>query len=182
MKLKTSTIVAIGIGSAVFLVLNRFVSIPTGIPNTNLSTAYPFLAFMAALFGPIAGALIGLIGHALTDMLFYGGIWWSWVIGSVVAGIIFGLAAFRLRVENGEFSLNDIITFNVIQLIGNGIAWGLVAPFFDIVIYSEPKNKVFTQGLVAGISNAAAVAILGTLFLYIYSKSRTRSGSLTKED
>ena len=47
MKLSMRTIVAIGIGAAVFLVLNRFVSIPSGIPNTTINTAYAFLAFMA---------------------------------------------------------------------------------------------------------------------------------------
>ena len=43
------TIVAIGIGSAVFMILGRFASIPTGIPNTEIQTAYAFLALMAII-------------------------------------------------------------------------------------------------------------------------------------
>ena len=31
----TKTIVAIGIGTALFVILGRFASIPTGIPNTS---------------------------------------------------------------------------------------------------------------------------------------------------
>lgn len=61
------TIVAIGIGAAVFIILGRFVSIPTGIPNTTIETSYAFLALMSIVYGPVAGALIGLIGHALKD-------------------------------------------------------------------------------------------------------------------
>ncbi len=64
-KLSIKTIVAIGIGSAVFMILGRFGSLPTGIPNTNIETAYAFLALMALLYGPLAGFLIGFIGHAL---------------------------------------------------------------------------------------------------------------------
>ena len=57
-KMSVKTIVAIGIGSAVFVILGRFVVIPTGIPNTNLETSYPFLALMSVVFGPVAGGLI----------------------------------------------------------------------------------------------------------------------------
>ena len=39
-KFSIKTIVAIGIGAAVFMILGRFGSIPTGIPNTNIETAY----------------------------------------------------------------------------------------------------------------------------------------------
>ena len=59
------TIVAVGIGAALFFVLGRFVAIPSPVPNTNISTQYGLLAFMAALFGPVAGALIGLFKPAM---------------------------------------------------------------------------------------------------------------------
>ena len=35
-KINVKTIVAIGIGAALFFVLGRFVAIPSGIPNTNI--------------------------------------------------------------------------------------------------------------------------------------------------
>ena len=46
------TIVAIGIGAALFFVLGRFVAIPSPVPNTNISSQYGLLAFMAALLAP----------------------------------------------------------------------------------------------------------------------------------
>ena len=58
--LSVRTIVAIGIGAAVFVVLGRFASIPLWIPNTNIEVTYPFLALMSVIFGPVAGGLIGL--------------------------------------------------------------------------------------------------------------------------
>ncbi len=181
MKLTTRTIVAIGIGAAIFLVLNRFAAIPSGIANTTINTAYAFLAFMAVLFGPIAGALIGFIGHTLTDVTSYGSVWWSWVVVSAFVGFIIGLCANKIDIENGVFGQKEIIRFNIYQIIANIFGWGLIAPLLDILIYAEPSDKVFTQGLVAGLANIITVAILGTVFLALYARSRTKPGSLKRE-
>nr|MCR5723280.1 ECF transporter S component [Lachnospiraceae bacterium] len=66
-RFSVKTVVAIGIGAALFFVLGRFVSIPSGIPDTNISIQYGVLAFIAAVFGPIAGFLAGIIGHFFID-------------------------------------------------------------------------------------------------------------------
>ena len=179
-KVSTRTIVAIGIGAALFMLLFMYVKIPSPVPDTSIQTAYGLGAFMAALFGPIAGALIAFIGHALSDALQYGSPWWSWVIASGVAGFIFGFAFNRTKVNEGEFKLKDILTFNLIQLIGNVVAWVVVAPVLDIVIYQEPVSYVFTQGIVAAASNFVTTAVIGTLLLVAYAATRTKKGSLKK--
>ena len=74
-KFSVKTMVAIGIGAALFFVLGRYVAIPSPVPNTTISVQYGLLAFMAVVYGPIAGALIGLIGHALIDFSAGWGIW-----------------------------------------------------------------------------------------------------------
>ena len=99
-----TTIVAIGIGAALFFVLGRFVAIPSPVPNTNISTQYGLLAFMAVLFGPVAGALIGFIGHALIDFSYGWGVWWSWVIASGVFGLLVGFASKKIRLSEGTVS------------------------------------------------------------------------------
>ena len=175
------TVVAIGIGAALFFVLGRFVAIPSPVPNTNIALQYGLLAFMAALFGPVAGVLIGLIGHALIDFSYGWGIWWSWVIASGVFGCLVGLVSSKLKLADGEFEKKDILRFNLFQIVGHIISWGLVAPVLDIVMYAEPANKVFTQGLVGGISNIVTTAIVGTLLCIAYAASRPRSGSLKEE-
>ena len=53
------TVVAVGIGAALFFVLGHFVAIPSGIPNTNISLQYAVLGLLAAIYGPLAGGLIG---------------------------------------------------------------------------------------------------------------------------
>lgn len=176
------TIVAIGIGAAVFMILGRFGSIPSGIPNTNIETAYAYLALMAILYGPKAGLLIGLIGHGLKDLVFYGMPWFSWVISSAVVGLIIGIIYKKLNINDGDFGVKKIIIFNITQIIANVIAWFLVAPILDIKIYAEPANKVFLQGAIGGISNMITIGILGTLILSTYSKTKIKSGSLRVEN
>lgn len=180
-KLSTKTIVAIGIGTAVFVILGRFVVIPTGVPNTTIETSYAFLALMALLYGPVAGGLIGFIGHALKDAIFYGSPWWSWVLVSAFIGFLFGLAFKKINIEEGEFGVKQIVRFNIAQVIIQAIGWPLIAPILDIVIYAEPANKVFLQGIVSGGLNMLSVGILGTLLVTVYAKSRTKSGSLHRE-
>ena len=178
---KTKTIVATGIGAALFTVLFMYVKVPTGIPETSIQTAYGVGAFFSALFGPIAGGLIAFIGHALSDSIQYGSAWWSWVIASGVAGFLMGMVYPKLKVEEGEFSGKAILVFNVGQVIANAIAWLIVAPVLDIVIYAEPVNLVFVQGLTATITNSVSAGVIGTILLLVYSKTRAKKGSLKAE-
>lgn len=180
-KINTKTIVAIGLGAAIFMLLFMYVKIPSPVPETSFQTAYGLSAFFATLFGPIAGALISFIGHALSDAVQYGSPWWSWVIASGVSGFIFGFAFKRTKVEEGEFKWKDILTFNIIQIIGNVISWIVVAPVLDILIYQEPVNLVFTQGLTAAIMNIISAGVIGTLLLVAYAATRTKKGSLSKK-
>ncbi|MEC5423312.1 ECF-type riboflavin transporter substrate-binding protein [Virgibacillus sp. C22-A2] len=179
--LSIKTIVAIGIGSAVFAILAKFAAIPTGIPNTTVQTAYAFLALMAVVFGPIAGALIGFIGHVLNDALSYGSVWWSWVLVSLIVGFGIGLISNKINIEAGTFGTKQIIQFNITQAITQSVGWFLIAPTLDIWIYAEPANKVYLQGIVAGVSNILTVGIIGTILLITYAKTRSQTGSLTKE-
>lgn len=181
-KLSIKTIVAIGIGAAVFMILGRFGSIPTGIPNTNIETSYAFLALMAVIYGPIAGFSIGIIGHTLKDLVFFGSPWFSWVIASGMVGLIIGLSAKRLKINGGIFEKREIVIFNIYQILANAVAWLFVAPTLDILIYAEPANKVYLQGAIAGISNSVTVGILGAILLHTYAKTKIKTGSLYRED
>ena len=71
--------------------------------------------------------------------------------------------------------------FNLYQIVANAISWIVVAPVLDIVVYGEPANLVFTQGAVAALSNAVSMGVIGTLLLFLYSKTRSGKGTLSKE-
>ena len=180
-KVDVKTIVAIGIGAALFFVLGRFVTIPSPVANTYINIQYGVLGFMAALFGPIAGCLIGLIGHALIDLT-YGQIWWNWAASSALFGFLVGLLGNRTRLAWGQFGKKGAINFNIAQVISHAAAWIVIAPVLDILIYSEPANKVFLQGAVAAAANIITTAIVGTLLCFAWAKLVPDKSSLKKED
>ncbi|WIK63771.1 ECF-type riboflavin transporter substrate-binding protein [Gleimia hominis] len=174
-------VVAIGIGAAIFFVLGRFLIIPAPIPNTSINIQYAVLALFATLYGPVSGLAIGAIGHVLIDATGYG-IWASWEIASVVFGLIVGAAMLHNKVREGELGKKTLVRFNVSVVIAHALAWILVAPLGDILIYSEPASKVFTQGALAFVSNSITTCVIGSLILIVYARTRTKSGSLKLED
>ncbi len=181
-KFGVKEVVATGIGTALFVALTQ-VQIPMGfIPNTSLQPRAALLAFLAAVFGPVVGGIVGLLGHALGDALFYGSVWWSWVFPDAVFGLLIGLFAAKYAIKDGGFDKKAIILFNVVQVVANALAWILVAPVLDILIYAEPAAKVFAQGFWAFLGNIIVVGILGSLLAVGYSKIGAKSSSLSKED
>jgi len=181
-KFSTATVVASGIGAAIFMLLFMFVKIPSPVPQTSFMTAYGFALFIATLYGPIAGGLSAFIGHALSDAIQYGSPWWSWVIASGVAGFVFGIAYKFTKIEEGEFTVKDIIKVNIFQVIANAISWLVVAPVLDIIIYAEPSDKVFIQGVTAAIMNIISAGVIGTLLILAYVATKPKKGSLKKAE
>ena len=173
-------VVATGIGAALFFVLARFVAIPSGIPNTNIAFQYAIQAVFAVLYGPVVGCLSGFIGHVLTDMS-WGGVWWTWVAGTAVYGLIVGILGKKVNVRDGKFGKKEIISYVVANLCANVVAWPIVAAIGDVVIYKEPAALVVSQLAVAALADFLCAVILGGLLLYGYSKTVAKSGSLDKE-
>lgn len=174
-------VVAVGIGAALFFVLGRFVAIPSGIPNTNITLQYAILGLLAVMYGPVAGGLIGFIGHTLIDLSWGGSPWWSWVIASTVVGVVVGLLSKKIKLNEGEFGKKEIITFAIANIVANVIAWIVIAPVLDILIYAEPANKVFAQGAMAAVVNSLTAVVVGALLAAAYSKTIAKKGSLDKE-
>ena len=172
----SKTFVAVGIGAALFFVLGRFVAIPSPVPNTNISLQYAVLGLLAAMYGPVAGALIGLID------LSWGGIpWWSWVIASAFTGVVVGLFAKKLNVQEGDFNKRKVATFAIANVAAHAIAWIVVAPVLDILIYAEPAKKVFAQGAFAAVSNIITAVVVGGLLVLAYTRTIAKKGSLDQE-
>lgn len=180
-KFSVKDVVAIGIGAALFFVLGRFVAIPSGIPNTNITLQYAILALLAGMYGPVAGGLIGFIGHTLIDLSWGGSPWWSWVIASAVVGVVVGAFSKKLSINEGNFDKKAMVQFAIANVIAHVVAWIVVAPVLDIVMYVEPINKVFAQGAMAAFVNTVTAVVVGGLLIVAYTKTIAKKGSLDKE-
>ena len=182
-KSPVRTIVAIGIGAALFFVLGRFVAIPSPVPNTNISVQYGSSGFHGRHLRPCGrrshrsyrpcphrlqlrlGRMVEL-GHRLRR----------------VRAALMGLVSFKLQLADGLFAKADVVKFNLFQIVGHIVAWALVAPVLDIAMYKEPVNKVFVQGLVGGVANIVTTAIVGTLLCLAYAAAKPKKGSLKEEE
>lgn len=51
----------------------------------------------------------------------------------------------------------------------------------DIVIYAEPADKVFIQGIAAAFMNMISTGVIGTVLLVVYVATKPKKGSLKKE-
>ena len=71
--------------------------------------------------------------------------------------------------------------FVLANVIAHVVGWVVVAPVLDILIYAEPANKVFAQGVFAAISNTITGVIVGGLLILAYTKTIAKKGSLDQE-
>ncbi len=164
--IKTIWATVIGI---ILIVISSRLGIQAGIiPNTHIQCNAAVIAFIGAAFGPWAGAVTAFAGHLLGDALFSERIWFSWIVADTVYGYATGVVNFRLNYE--KFNSKVALKFNVNQVCANVLAWIFVAPLLDIVIYSEPVEIVFSQGVTAFAVNGGVTLVVGTLVLLIYSK------------
>ena len=164
-----SASIAVIVGSALFFVLGTYVNIQSPIMNIYVSVQFGVLAFIATLFGPLVGFLIGIIGHFFVD-LSLGSVHWSWVIASGLTGFIIGLSEKKVNLTTEYFSIIKMGILNFYQICAFIVCCGVVAPVLDIILYDEPAGKVFVQGIVAVMYDIIATAIIGTLLCLIYSK------------
>jgi energy-coupling factor transport system substrate-specific component len=172
--------VATALGAVLFTLLSRFVAFPTPIEGIFFFPSYALLGLFATLFGPISGALISLTGMAVIGLLDQN-IYISYTIASIVCGFIYGIAKKYVHADRGEFGYDSIIAYNVTQIAGNLIAWGLLAPVLELVINSEklPSN-VFLQGITAAFVDILSAEFLGTPLLLVYSLIRRQQIRLSQ--
>ena len=152
---------AIAGGSLLFFLLGRFAVIPSPVPTVNLCVQYGLLAFWAVAFGPVAGALSGLLGHIAIDLTF-GELCWSWILATAAFGALTGVLANVTRIRLRGLTREDLIRFNLIQIGVHVVCWAGIAPVLEIVLYNESMDLIFAQGLTAAIANTITTALVGS--------------------
>lgn len=176
----TRTVVAIGIGAALYGILGIWgFSIA---PNTYIKPAIALLVIFGALFGPVTGLLVGLIGHTLTDAILGFGIWWGWVISSGITGLFSGFIMNKksFSIKDGQFTKSHI-GFLIATSVA-GILLGLVfAGIFDVFFMGEPADKIFIQVGGAFLANLLVFFVIALPALIAIAKANKRSTNLKVE-
>lgn len=178
--MSTKTVVAIGIGAALYAALSA-ISIPIG-PNTSFRIAIALLPIFGAFFGPTAGFLIGFIGHALNDAFMYGSVWWSWVFMSAMMGFFGGFVCLNKKFDPLQGVCTKLHTGLMYLWAGVGMfAGSIIAYFGDVYLYGEPPGKLFVQITLANISNLLVIAVVGIPAVALIAKSKAKNKGLKKD-
>lgn len=180
-KMDTKSVVAIGIGAALYAALSVIV-LPIG-PNTSFRLAIAIVGIFGALFGPVVGFLVGFIGHALNDALMWGSVWWSWVFLSAILGLFGGLIKLdtSFDVLSGKVEKRHVAKMYIYSVIGMLIA-SIFAYFGDVFLYGEPAEKVFIQIILASSTNLAVIGILGIPVVIGLAKMKKKNQNLTIDE
>ena len=163
----------IALGSVLFFLLGRYVTIPSPIPTVNICVQYGLLAFLAVACGPLTGSMTGLIGHILID-LSGGQMFWSWIIATTAFGGLLGVLANVTRLDPAHRDREMLVHFNLCQVATHVVCWAGIAPVLDILFYNENMDTIFAEGLTAALSNAVTTAIVGSSMLAIYAVFKAR--------
>jgi len=175
-------IVAAAIGAALYGVLSVYGG---GIPvygNVQLRYCLIVVIVVAGYYGPLAGALAGGIGNVIADAIGGWGFWWSWSIANAIAGAILGATGlFGANLAKGKFTQKHLITFAILAILAHVIAYGLVAPLLDQVMYGGDLTVNLTQGWVAAIGNIIVSLVIGLPVQWFLAGRNATAGTLAEE-
>ena len=177
----TKTVVGVAIGAALFGVLMNFGSIKV-FTNTNLTTAMLVSVIVGGMFGPLPAFVAAGVGNVIADLIGGWGLWFDWSVGNAVLGLFVGaLPLYGAKIEDGIFTVKQMIIYTILCILGNGIAFGLVTPIMSTVFYGSELSITLMQSLFGGVSNVAVLVIIGIPLLKAMAARNARNSNLTKE-
>lgn len=177
----TKTIVGVAIGAALFGVLMNFGSIKV-FTNTSLTTAMLVPVIVGGMFGPLPALVATGVGNVIADLIGGWGLWFDWSIGNAVLGLFVGaLPLYGARIEEGVFTVKQMIIYALCCIVGNTLAFGLITPIFTTLLYQGEINIALMQALIGGASNCFVLIVIGIPLLKLLAARNARSTNLSAE-
>ena len=177
----TKTIVGVAIGAGLFGVLMNFGSIRI-FTNTSLTTAMVVPVIVGGLFGPLPAAVAAGVGNVIADLISGSGFWFDWSIGNAFLGLFIGaLPLYGAYIEDGIFEVKHMIIYAILCVIGCGISFGLVTPFFTYLWYGGELTITLYQSVVGSISNIIVSLVIGIPVLKVLASRNSRGRNLKAE-
>ena len=172
----TRTIVTVAIGAALFGVLMNYGGIPI-FTNTSLTTAMIVPVVVGAMYGPVPAAVAAGVGNCIADLIGGWGLYPAWSIANAVAALFIGaLPLYGAYITEGKFEIKHMIIYLVCLLVGNAIAFGVVAQVFTVIFEGGDMNVSLLQGIYASVGNILVEAVIGIPVIKLLAnryKSRT---------
>lgn len=177
----TMTIVTVGVGAALFGVLMNYGGIPI-FTNTSLTTAMIVPVVVGAMYGPVPAAVACGVGNVIADLIGGWGLFPAWSIANAVAGLFVGaLPLYGAYITDGKFEIKHMIWYLVCLIVGNALAFGLVAQVFTVIFEGGDLNVSLIQGLYASVGNILIEAVVGIPVIKLLANRYASRSNLTEE-
>lgn len=129
-----------------------------------------WLAVLSALFGPIAGVIIGAAGRGLFDVLMHTAVSYEGMFSMAMIGLVIGKYAKKYGIRDGLFDWKCALEFNATQLMAGIISWVFAAPFMDFLVNGSNLLEAEWQGMQMMVGNAALILVVGTPVLMLINQ------------
>jgi energy-coupling factor transport system substrate-specific component len=171
-------VVVVAIGAALYG-LGGLIGIPIFRQHDD-QTGHGDSGAVRGVYGPIVGFLVGFLGHWITDLFAGWGVWFTWVLGSGIVGIVIGLFPMFTgkKLDEGVFGGKQVGIFILLSFIGNFVGYSISA-ILDYFLFAEPLNKVVTQQLLIAFVNTVVIAILGSLLMMLIARRNKNNSNLS---
>lgn len=127
------TIVWLALFTALFIVLERFLSI--NVWNMRIGFAFIALAMAGMLYGPLAAGLVGAAGDILGMLLFPTGPYFpGFTLNAFLTGAVFGLFLYKgmtIKRMIGAVAVNQLILSLFVQTLWISMTYG--APYIGLL-------------------------------------------------
>ena len=134
------------------MLVSKLLVLPSGFANLGLSFGFIFFSLITALFGPIAGLVIGFFSDIIGFFLFDTsgtGFFIGYVIQAMFTGFIYGLFLYKSKISFPRILLMRLVIGIFSNVIIGGISWGIVAGYnmtqtlYYMLLFSLPKNLIY---------------------------------------
>ena len=178
----TRTIVTVAIGAALFGVLMNYGGIPI-FTNTSLTTAMIVPVVVGAMYGPVPAAVAAGVGNVIADLIGGWGMYPAWSITNAVAALFIGaLPLYGAYITEGVFDVKHMVIYIICVLVGNALAFGVVAQVLTVVFEGGDMNVSLLQGLYASIGNILVEGVIGILVIKLLAKRYKSRTNLSEEE
>ena len=123
------------------------------------------LVLLAAVFGPMVGAVAGVAGQLLACLLIFQSVQIVDIIVVFVTGFVIGIFAERFGILRGHFDPEHMIEFNALQALICIMNIVLMRPLIYLMFQHADYRDSLLSGVKVCVGTGLTVLILGTAIL-----------------
>ena len=124
------------------------------------------VAVLAAIFGPVVGAICSVAGQLVANVYVYGDAVLIDLLVILIVGFAMGLLADKLRVLEGGYNWRSYIDSNVVHIVISIGTLVMMRPLYAFLVHGGNLEASIVAGMQVCAGNAVVMLTLGSLGLW----------------